>query len=180
MSATNETKPASSPAKATAAGSPQIELIPSLDLPKYLGVWYEVARYDNPFQAKGSTNVKAEYSLIDNGPTVKVHNSCVLSNGTYKEAIGTARPQPKSGPAALEVAFAPSILRFLPLVWGDYWIVDLDDAYTMSAVTDRNNKYMWILSRAITPNEEQLAALMARLEAKGYDNSRFTRTVQKW
>ncbi len=94
-------------------------------------------------------------------------------------AVGEAR---QIGPATspkLQVRFAPAWLSMLPFVWGDYWVVDLDEGYQLVAVSEPKREYLWVLSR--TPNVLPGAfdALMGRLRKQGFDLERLERTKQQ-
>ena len=84
------------------------------------------------------------------------------------------------GPASpkLEVRFAPAILSFIPKVWGDYWVIDLDAAYTLAAVSEPKREYLWILSRTPTVDPVAYDALLKRLAAQGLDMKRLVPTKQ--
>ncbi len=102
-----------------------VKTISSLDVQRYMGTWYEIAKYPNWFQRKCIGNTKAVYSSRADG-TLKVLNSCKSADGNLLEAEGTARQIGAKDSLKLEVRFAPAWLSFLPLVWGDYWVIDLD------------------------------------------------------
>jgi apolipoprotein D and lipocalin family protein len=159
------------PAKST------LSTISALDVPRYMGTWYEIAKFPNWFQRKCTSGTMAEYSLKNDG-MVQVINRCRLESGEMIEAIGAAR---QIGPATspkLEVRFAPGWLSFLPFVWGDYWVIDLDGHYQLVAVSEPKRKYLWILAR--TPNIEPIdyKNLLARLMQKGFDVRKLEVTKQ--
>lgn len=149
--------------------------IRTLDVQRYMGVWYEIARYPAWFQSKCASDSQAEYALQADG-RVRVVNRCRLENGEPSEAQGTARQIGGAGSAKLEVRFAPAWLSFLPFVWGDYWVIDLDPEYQLVAVSEPAREYLWILSRTPSVDEARLEALMSRLEAKGFDRQRLLYT----
>jgi apolipoprotein D and lipocalin family protein len=72
----------------------------------------------------------------------------------------------------LEVRFAPAWLSFIPAVWGDYWVIDLDSEYQLVAVSEPRREYLWVLSRSPTVKQEAYAALLERLRRSGFDTSR--------
>lgn len=80
--------------------------------------------------------------------------------------------------ARLEVRFAPAILSFLPAVWGDYWVIDLDPAYRLVAVSEPGREYLWVMARTPVVEEAAYRQLLARLEARGFDLARLERTRQ--
>jgi apolipoprotein D and lipocalin family protein len=105
--------------------SKTLDVVPSVDILRYIGTWYEIARLPNRFQEKCAGDVTATYSILDNGE-IMVVNRCRHENGEITEAEGRARRASDDEPnTKLEVRFAPAFLSFLPFVWGDYWIIDL-------------------------------------------------------
>ena len=110
--------------------------VASFDLSKYLGTWYELARFDHSFE-RGMDNVTAEYYLRDDGK-VDVFNSG-WKNGVFKTANGKAKqPDPKTDPAHLRVSF------FL-FFYSDYNVLMLDDNYQVALVGSKSPDYLWIL-----------------------------------
>jgi apolipoprotein D and lipocalin family protein len=151
--------------------------IASLDVPRYLGTWFEIAKYPNAFQKKCVADTSAQYSLQANG-NLKVLNRCRQSNGEMTEAIGEARqPGAKDSPK-LEVRFAPAWLSFIPWVWGNYWVIDLDPAYQLVAVSEPQREYLWVLSRTPKVDAAAYAALTARLAGMGFDLNRLELSKQ--
>lgn len=154
-----------------------LNAITSLDIPRYLGSWYEIAKFPNWFQQKCVANTAAKYSLNNDG-TLEVVNSCQLKNGATSVAIGQAKQIGLAHSPKLKVRFAPSWLSFIPLVWGDYWIIDLDDNYQIAAVSEPKREYLWILSRTPTVEPTLYAQLLIRLNAKGFNIQKLETTQQ--
>jgi apolipoprotein D and lipocalin family protein len=153
-----------------------LEVVPSVDLVRYAGTWYEIARLPNSFQKKCVSDVTANYTLLDDGQ-IKVANRCRCEDGTFTEAEGRARRADKNGPnTKLEVRFAPAFLSFLPFVWGKYWIIDLADDYSFAVVGEPNREYLWILGRSSKLDEEQFNKIIERIKIKGYDVSKLIKT----
>ena len=152
--------------------------IPSLDLPRYLGDWYEIAKFPNRFQRKCAGNTTATYTAMPDG-RVKVENRCRLADGSTDVAIGVARQVGAADSPRLKVRFAPALLSFIPLVWGDYWIIDLDRDYGLAAVSEPGRDYLWILSRTPTVSKPAYDALVARLAGQGLDVRKLVRTPQE-
>ncbi|QWE10929.1 lipocalin family protein [Polynucleobacter sp. es-EL-1] len=155
-----------------------VKTIPSLDVPRYLGTWYEIAKFPNWFQKKCVSNTKAVYSLKDDGK-LKVLNSCKTASGEVSEAEGTARQMGASDSPKLEVRFAPDWLSFLPLVWGDYWVIDLDSQYQVAVVSDPRREYLWVLSRSPQLDAAVYDALLKRLQDQQFDIRKLELTQQK-
>ncbi len=120
-----------------------------VNLQKYAGTWYEQARLPNRFQKDCAGDVRADYSL-NSGDTIRVVNQCRTNDGNIKTAEGLGRLADggaAADPAKLEVRFAPKWTSWLPMVWGDYWIIRLSDDYQYSLVGTPDRKYLWVLSR---------------------------------
>ena len=152
--------------------------ISSLDLPRYLGEWYEIAKFPNRFQRKCTGFTKATYTALPDG-RVQVENRCRLADGSTDVAIGVARQVGAANSPRLKVRFAPAFLSFIPMVWGDYWIIDLDKDYGLAAVSEPGRDYLWILSRTPTVSKPAYDALVARLAGQGLDVRKLERTPQE-
>lgn len=167
-----------SPARAQVSPSaPVLTTIPRLDVARYLGTWYEVAKYPNRFQRMCAVRTQAEYRLGELGQ-IMVINRCQKDNGESVEAVGSARQIGEPDSPRLKVRFAPAWLSFLPMVWGNYWVIDLDDEYQLAAVSEPQREYLWILSRTPSVDPTVYQALMQRLQVKGFDTQRLELTTQ--
>jgi apolipoprotein D and lipocalin family protein len=151
--------------------------IEALDVPRYMGTWYEIAKFPNWFQKKCTGYTKAEYSLKADG-RLQVINRCRLENGAMSEATGTARQVGAATSPKLEVRFAPAWLSFIPAVWGDYWVIDLDEAYQLVAVGEPKREYLWVLSRTPKVDPKSYENLLLRLAGKGFDIRKLELTRQ--
>lgn len=147
---------------ATNRAASSLETVPKVDITRYLGRWYEVARFPASFQ-EGCRDSTADYALLDDG-RVGVVNRCARE-GTVSEAAGKAKVVDPATGAKLKVTF------FWPF-YGDYWIVELGENYEYSVVSEPSRKYLWILSRTPIMEEAVLAGILQRLKAKGFDTSR--------
>ena len=96
-----------------------------------------------------------------------------------KEALGGGRQIGDATSSKLEVRFAPAWLSFLPMVWGDYWVIDLDPSYQLVAVSEPKREYLWILSRSPKVDPAAYDALLARLSGQGFDLQRLEKTLQR-
>lgn len=146
--------------------------VKTLDLEKYLGTWYEIARFDHRFE-RGMQGVKAEYSLKDDG-MVRVLNSGFKGglDGKFKETEGKARiPDPEAA-SKIEVAFFWNF-------WGDYYVMELADDYRYALVGSSKMKYLWILSRtpSLAPTDKEF--LLKRITERGYDAGKLIWVEQK-
>lgn len=153
---------------ALADSTQPLQTIESLDVPRYMGTWHEIAKYPNRFQKQCVRNTSAEYSLQKDG-TVRVLNRCQLASGDMEEAQGQARQIGGVKSPKLEVRFAPAWLSWFPMVWGDYWVIDLDADYQLVAVSEPSREYLWVLARTPQVDKAKYDALLVRLKAKGFD-----------
>ncbi len=157
---------------------PAVATIASLDVPSYMGTWHEIAKFPNRFQAKCVANTRARYLSQTDG-SVQVLNSCNTADGSVIDALGKAVQVGGATSPKLEVRFAPAWLSWLPMVWGDYWVIDLDADYQLAAVSDSKREYLWVLSRAPHVNAKAYDALLDRLKAQHFDVSKLERTPQR-
>jgi apolipoprotein D and lipocalin family protein len=145
-----------------------LQAVPSVDVPRYMGTWHEIAKYPNWFQRKCASSTQATYSLQADS-RVQVLNRCKTDKGEWTEALGAARQIGGPTSAKLKVRFAPEWLSFIPMVWGDYWIIDLDPQYQWVMVSEPRREYLWILSRTPQMPAATYQALLAKLEVLGFD-----------
>ena len=160
----------------TAAHAAPPEPIERLDLDRYLGKWYELAKYPNRFQKQCVSDTTASYAIAEDG-RIEVLNRCRTDSGEFEEAEGVARLVGEAGSPKLKVRFAPAWLSWLPMVWGDYWVIDLDEAYTLVAISEPSREYLWILARDPDVTEQWIDALIARLTERGFDPERIVRST---
>ncbi|MDT7837303.1 lipocalin family protein [Aquabacterium sp. OR-4] len=161
-------------APAVAPGA--LQPMAALDLPRYMGRWHELARYPNRFQRQCTGATTADYALLADGG-VQVSNRCGLADGGTEQATGRARAVGPAGTARLQVRFAPAWLAWLPQVWGDYWVVDLDADYRVAIVSEPQREYLWVLSRTPQLDEAGWQRITARLLALGFDPARLQRAA---
>lgn len=140
-----------------------------VDLQRYLGRWYEIARYEQGFQ-KGCEGVTADYSLRPDG-TISVLNRCRKPGGKMSEARGRAKVVDRRTNAKLKVSF------FGPF-YGNYWVLDHADDYSWSIVGEPSGRYLWILNRESRPGDAEVQQLIDRAAQLGYDTSMLLRTKQ--
>lgn len=148
-----------------------VRTVPAVDLDRYAGDWFEVARYPNRFQRECAGDVRASYTRRADG-RIDVVNRCARADGSSIEARGIARVADTQTGAKLKVRFAPAVLSFLPAVWGDYWIIGLDDEYAWAVVGSPDRKYLWILARTPRLDAGAFERAIAAARANGFDTSR--------
>src|SRR5690606_17921603 len=116
-----------------------LRAVEKLDLDRYMGDWYEIAKFPNWFERKCVSDIMAHYEKREDG-TIQVVNSCVTDSGKLKESVGTARLAKSDGPASkLKVSF------FKPFE-GNYWVIVLDEDYQYAVIGEPSMKYLWLLS----------------------------------
>ena len=149
--------------------SAPVEAIPAVDLDRYAGRWYEIARLPNRFQDDCTCCVTATYTAREDG-RLTVVNECRTRDGKPKAVEGEAKLASVDGPASkLKVRFAPRFLSVFGFVWGDYWVLDLAEDYSHALVGAPNREYLWILAREPSMDEETYAGLLERAGAMGFD-----------
>lgn len=149
---------------------PYLPTVKKVDIQKYKGTWYEIARFEHSFE-KGCKNVTASYKIKENGE-IKVLNKCVLTkNGENKDAEGIAYAVDDTN-SKLKVSF------FRPF-YGDYWILDLADDYSYALVGSPNREYLWILSRTKTVDNKVKDKILSKLPKLGFDSKKFIWTIQE-
>ena len=141
--------------------------VQALDLNRYMGLWYEIARYENRFE-HGLVDVTATYTLRPDG-SVRVENRGCKRNSPYdicKTANGHAKIPDPSQPGKLKVSF---FLNF----YSDYYVLELDsENYNYALVGSSTDKYLWILSRTPQLPEDIKKKLVTAAERRGYDTNR--------
>ena len=148
-----------------------------VDLQRYAGTWYEIARLPQWFQ-RGCYDSTATYSLNDDG-TVKVINRCQREGEQTSEAEGTARVVPGSDNAKLKVRFDNWVSRLIPTITeGNYWIIALDKDYQTVVIGEPSREYLWILARQSELPEDQYQALVQVAQEKGFPVEELQRNRQ--
>lgn len=157
-------------------GLPQLTTVNQVDLNKYVGLWYEIAKIPNSFQDQCAYGTTAEYKLQTDG-SLQVINKCYDENGEANIADGVANVVDKNSNAKLEVSFF-SILGIRPF-WGDYWIIGLDESYQWAVVGTPSRKYGWVLSRTPALSDETMREISEILRSQNYNPDTFEISVQQ-
>jgi lipocalin len=150
--------------------------VKEFDLSRYLGVWYEIARYDHSFE-RGLDNTMAQYILQEDGKVVVLNTG--WKDGKFKLAEGKAKyPDPTGEPGALRVSF-------FWFFYSDYNVMMVDENYQISLVGSKAQKYLWILSRTPVPDPDLLAMVLDEAQRRGYDTSELiwvdqSRNIEEW
>jgi apolipoprotein D and lipocalin family protein len=147
--------------------------VKSVEIEKYLGKWYEVARFPHRFE-KGLVGVTATYTLRDDGK-IEVVNAGYKNSfqGKFKEAHGLAKIPDKKDASKLKVSF------FL-FFYADYYILELDTTnYQYALVGSSSDDYLWILSRNPLIADETYTMLVEKAKARGYQVEKLIKVEQK-
>ncbi|HHS50604.1 MAG TPA: hypothetical protein ENN07_05760 [candidate division Zixibacteria bacterium] len=143
-----------------------LETVGSVDLERYLGRWFEVARYPTRFQNESCVVATADYSLMDNGQ-IRVLNTCWKdhADGEMQDKAEGRAKSVSDNNSRLKVSF------FRPF-WANYWIIDLGHDYEYAVVSAPSRKYLWILCRESSMDTALFDEIVARLESRGFQRER--------
>ena len=147
-----------------------LQTVPHVDLTRYVGRWYEIARYPTRFEKDCASDVTATYAQLSGGK-IEVLNECRKADGQTKRSKGTANVVDKRTNAKLKVTF------FWPFS-GNYWIIDLPPDYSYAVVGEPDRKYLWILGRSSQLTESVYGQIVTRVRELGYDPSLLMKTTQ--
>jgi apolipoprotein D and lipocalin family protein len=144
----------------------------SFQLEKYLGTWYEIARFDHSFE-RGLQGVTATYSLKPDGK-IKVLNQGYKNglDGKFKKAVGKAKLSNPETPRNL-------LVSFFWIFYAPYNILELDPDYRCALIGSSSSNYLWILSRTPQMDEKKYQILIDKAKARGYDTSKLIKVVQR-
>jgi len=157
---------------------PPVAALPTLNIPAYMGTWYQVAWFPNRFQKQCVSDTAATYRRLPAGEGVEAINGCRLEDGSLDSVTGLARPAgsvirgDQLEPAQLEVSFLPRLLRWIP-AWGAYWVMQRADDGRYVVIGEPSRQYLWVLSRTprLAPADE--TAIRSQLVQQGYDLPRW-------
>lgn len=146
-----------------------------VNLQKYIGKWYEIARLPNWFQKSCIRGTTAEYTIDEDGDII-VKNTCYERDNSLNTATGLAKIVDTKTNAKLKVSFV-NILG-IRLFWGDYWILGLGKNYEYAVVGTGNRKYAWILSRTKILSKDKTDEAINLLKKNGFDITKMQYTEQ--
>ncbi|MDD2887805.1 MAG: lipocalin family protein [Aliarcobacter sp.] len=155
---------------ACSAKNSPLQTVEKVDLEKYLGTWYEIARYEHFFE-KDCKNVTANYSML-NEETIKVINRCTkITTNENSEALGRAY--------ATDITNSKLKVSFFRPFYGDYWVLILDKNYEYVVVGTPSREYLWILSRTSKLDEKTKNQILEKLPSLGFETSKLIWTIQE-
>lgn len=144
-----------------------VRSLPELDLNRYLGLWFEIARLPLRWEDEGASCVTASYSMNDDR-TITVDNRCFDAEGKPVQSLGRAKPV-DGEPAQLRVSFLPELLRWIPFTEGDYWVLKIDDNYQHALVGTPDHKYLWLLARTTVIDKAKEKEFLEYASELGFD-----------
>lgn len=156
---------------------PPLQPVPSVQVERYLGTWYQVAWFPNRFQRQCVSDTQAHYGArVDGG--LDVRNACRLADERVDDAVGVARPvgmlrDGRLEPAQLQVSFLPTWLRWTGIGWGSYWVIELPDDYRYAVIAEPTREYLWVLAREPRLSDADREGIRERLVARGFDLGRW-------
>jgi apolipoprotein D and lipocalin family protein len=149
---------------------PPLPTVEKVDIQKYKGTWYEIARYDHYFE-EGCKNVTATYIPRDDEYIDVINRCTMIEDNEKKEANGIAY--------ATDESFSKLKVSFFRPFYGDYWILDLADDYSYALVGTPSHEYLWILSRTKKIDQKIKDTILSKLPELGFDRSKFIWTIQE-
>ncbi len=150
-----------------------LRTVSRVEIDRYVGVWYEIAKIPNRFQKRCAGNTTATYTLHSDG-RLSVINQCEESEGAIARVEGLAKITDTVSNAKLKVSFFR--IFGLPVYLGDYWIIGLDEDYRWAVVGTPGRKYGWILSRTPFMDEQSRKKVDAVLKENKYRPEDFVST----
>jgi lipocalin len=144
---------------------PEQSVVKNVDLNKYSGKWYEIARLPNSFE-KNLTCITATYTVRTDGKITVLNEGFRIDNPARKSSVkGIAFVPDHTQPGKLKVQF------FWPFR-GDYWILELDENYRFALIGGPSKKFLWILSKEKQPDQSILKMLSQKAADNGYDTAK--------
>lgn len=145
-------------------------LVKDFEIDKYLGQWYEIARFDHRFE-RGLERVSANYAWREDGKIRVVNRGYNEESGQMSEATGKAKIPDPGRPSRLKVSF-------FWIFYSDYLILELDKDYRWAIIGSSSDKYLWILAREPHMDDTLYRALLDKAGRRGYDVSKLIRVKQ--
>jgi apolipoprotein D and lipocalin family protein len=164
-------------ASALSGAEAPLRVVSSIDLKKYAGKWYEIARLPTGVDANCASDVVFHYAARPDGRMNVIHQ-CKRADGSVAQARGILRKAgTKKNDAVLQVRFAPAILSFMPNVWRDYWIIGIGPDYTWAVVGGPSRQSLWVLSRTPVMSDSSFEQAIEIAKGNGFDTSGLVKTA---
>lgn len=144
--------------------------VKELDLQRYLGTWYEIARFDHRFE-RDLVGVTATYSMREDGK-IRVLNQGYKNSLDGKLSVAEGKAKLTNEPGKLKVSF-------FWIFYADYLVMELDENYQWALIGSTSDKYLWILSRTPKLDESTKNLILEKARTRGYDTSKLIWVAQK-
>lgn len=154
-----------------------VTAVDTLDLSRYVGLWYEVGRLPMKYEDHDATDITAHYAINDDG-SVEVDNRCLDGDGKPTQAVGRAELV-EGEQAKLTVTFLPAFLRWIPFTKGDYWVLRIDRDYATALVGTPDHANLWLLSRSPQIDEATETEYLDEARRQGFELADWIRPLQR-
>jgi apolipoprotein D and lipocalin family protein len=145
--------------------------VSSVDLKRYSGKWFEIARLPTKFQKQCVGNTTTTFNTMTQNGQLQVLNTCLQKSGKIDQLRGEAKVIDASTNAKMKVSF--------PKFSSDsFWVLDLDPNYQYAVVGNPDREYLWILSRAPQMDDGTYQQILRRLERMGFKPNKLVKTPQ--
>ncbi|WP_432769925.1 MAG: lipocalin family protein [Sphingopyxis sp.] len=148
----------------------EVVAVPSIELERYLGTWFEICRLPLKWEDAEASDISATYSETADG-RIRVENRCLDKEGKPDRSIGVAVPQDPSN-AKLKVSFLPEYLRWIPFTQGDYWVLAIAPDYSVALVGTPDRDHLWLIARSAAVATETVENYLALAKSQGFDLDR--------
>ena len=148
----------------------EVVAVPSVDLERYLGTWFEICRLPLKWEDAEASDISATYCETADG-RIRVENRCLDKAGKPDRSIGVAVPQDASN-AKLKVSFLPEYLRWIPFTQGDYWVLAIAPDYSVALVGTPDRDHLWLIARSAAVATETVENYLALAKSQGFDLDR--------
>jgi len=154
-----------------------VQTVEAVDMQRYAGLWYEIARLPTPFEGRFDSDATVTYTAC--GQHLEVDKRSRMPSGRERRSVGVAHPVKGTGGAQMEVSLFPSWLRWLPLAWAGEWVVAIDSDYQTAVVGAPDRGALYLLSRSPEIDETRYQTMVASAAAQGYKVARLRRVQHR-
>lgn len=140
-----------------------------VDLDRFVGNWYEIARLPDQYDKECVSDSRATYTRTDEG--LRLVTLCRRADGTVKRSTGRAKLADDATQARFKISYSPSVLDVVPFVWSEYTIIDVADNYGTAVVGTADRKHLWLLARQPTIDDATRQDFLNKARAQGFDTS---------
>ena len=148
-----------------------VSAVPSLDLPKFTGNWYEIARLPTKRDKSCDHDSVVLIALGDKKDSLQLVIACQTKKGFTQVRNVDGKPEDKTSDGKLKVTTIWPFTR-------KYWVLAVDPNYDWALVGSPNHKELWVLARALTMDAPLLATIEGKASAEGFDTGKLISTPQ--